>query len=73
MPRLAPTFRVIAPDLPGFGFTEVPAGRSYDYRFDNLAETTDAFVQKLNLARYALYFFDYGSPKGYRLASRLSS
>ena len=68
MPRLAPTFRVIAPDLPGFGFTEVPAGRNYDYRFDNLAETTDAFVQKLNLTRYALYVFDYGAPTGYRLA-----
>ena len=68
MPRLAPTFRVIAPDLPGFGFTEVPAGRNYDYRFDNLAVTTDAFVQKLNLTRYALYVFDYGAPTGYRLA-----
>ena len=45
MPRLATTFRVIAPDLPGFGFTEIPAGRNYEYRFDNLAETTDAFVQ----------------------------
>ena len=68
MPRLAPTFRVIAPDLPGFGFTEVPAGRNYDYRFDNLAATTEAFVQKLNLTRYALYVFDYGAPTGYRLA-----
>ena len=68
MPRLASTFRVVAPDLPGFGFTEVPAGRNYDYRFDNLAETTDAFVQKLNLTRYALCVFDYGAPTGYRLA-----
>ena len=68
MPRLASTFRVIAPDLPGFGFTEVPAGRNYEYRFDNLAETIDAFVQKLNLTRYALYVFDYGAPTGYRLA-----
>jgi pimeloyl-ACP methyl ester carboxylesterase len=68
MPRLAPTFRVIAPDLPGFGFTEAPADRNYDYNFDNLAKTTDAFVQKLNLTRYALYVFDYGAPTGYRLA-----
>jgi pimeloyl-ACP methyl ester carboxylesterase len=68
IPRLASTFRVIAPDLPGFGFTEVPAGRNYHYSFDNLAKTIDAFVQKLNLTRYALYVFDYGAPTGYRLA-----
>ncbi|HTD16722.1 MAG TPA: alpha/beta hydrolase [Chthoniobacterales bacterium] len=68
IPRLASTFRVIAPDLPGFGFTEVPDGRKYHYTFDSIAETTDAFVQKLNLTRYALYVFDYGAPTGYRLA-----
>jgi pimeloyl-ACP methyl ester carboxylesterase len=68
MPRLASTFRVIAPDLPGFGFTEVPAGRNYQYSFDNLAATMDAFVQMLNLKRYALYVFDYGAPTGFRLA-----
>ena len=68
MPRLASTFRVIAPDLPGFGFTEVPVGRKYHYTFDNLAVTIDAFVQTLNLTRYALYVFDYGAPTGFRLA-----
>ena len=68
MPRLASTFRVIAPDLPGFGFTEVPVGRKYHYTFDNLAGTIDAFVQTLNLTRYALYVFDYGAPTGFRLA-----
>ena len=68
MPRLASTFRVIAPDLPGFGFTEVPASRKYQYTFDNLAVTIDAFVQTLNLTRYALYVFDYGAPTGFRLA-----
>ena len=68
IPRLASTFRVIAPDLPGFGFTEVPAERKYRYSFDNLAVTIDAFVQTLNLTRYALYVFDYGAPTGFRLA-----
>src|SRR6201987_4327342 len=66
--RLASTFRVIAPDLPGFGFTEVPGVRNYHYSFDNLAVTIDAFVEKLNLTRYALYVFDYGAPTGFRLA-----
>ena len=68
MPRLASTFRVIAPDLPGFGFTEVPAARNYHYTFDSLAVTVEAFVEKLNLKRYALYVFDYGAPTGFRLA-----
>src|SRR5579862_9919234 len=45
MPRLADTYRVIAPDLPGFGFTEVPAQRQYAYSFDGLAATMNAFTQ----------------------------
>ncbi|MBV9874597.1 MAG: alpha/beta hydrolase [Verrucomicrobia bacterium] len=68
MPRLASSFRLIAPDLPGFGFTEVPAARQYRYTFANLAATTDAFVGALNLSRYAIYAFDYGAPTGFRLA-----
>jgi pimeloyl-ACP methyl ester carboxylesterase len=68
MPRLASSFRVIAPDLPGFGFTEVPAGRQYKYNFDNLGVTINAFVEALNLKRYAIYVFDYGAPTGFRLA-----
>ena len=68
MPRLASSFRLIAPDLPGFGFTDVPAEREYKYTFDNLAVTINAFVQALNLKRYAIYVFDYGAPTGFRLA-----
>ena len=67
-PRLASTYRLIAPDLPGFGFTEVPAERNYHYSFDNLAVTTNAFVEALGLKRYAIYVFDYGAPTGFRLA-----
>jgi pimeloyl-ACP methyl ester carboxylesterase len=68
IPRLADEYRVIAPDLPGFGFTEVPAQRNYKYTFDNLAKTILAFTDALNLQRYALYVFDYGAPTGFRLA-----
>lgn len=66
--RLSSKYRVIAPDLPGFGFTEVPAERQYVYTFDNFALTIGAFVDALKLKRYALYVFDYGAPVGLRLA-----
>ena len=68
MPRLADHYRVIAPDLPGFGFTEVPVERKYTYSFDALAGTIEAFTEALTIERYALYVFDYGAPTGFRLA-----
>jgi pimeloyl-ACP methyl ester carboxylesterase len=68
IPHLADRYRVIAPDLPGFGFTEVRAERGYTYRFDALAKTIFAFTKALKLTRYALYVFDYGAPTGFRLA-----
>ncbi len=68
IPRLATDYRVLAPDLPGFGFTEVPAARRYVYSFDALATTIEAFTGALHLDRYALYVFDYGAPTGFRLA-----
>jgi pimeloyl-ACP methyl ester carboxylesterase len=68
IPRLADKFRVIAPDLPGFGFTEVPEERKYKYSFDSLAYTIEAFTDALGLKRYAIYVFDYGAPTGFRLA-----
>jgi pimeloyl-ACP methyl ester carboxylesterase len=68
IPRLADRFRVIAPDLPGFGFTEVPEERKYTYSFDALAHTVEAFTDTLGLNRYAIYVFDYGAPTGLRLA-----
>lgn len=66
IPRLADRYRVVAPDLPGFGFTTVPDG--YAYTFDQLATTIAAFVDAIGLTRYALYIFDYGAPVGLRLA-----
>jgi pimeloyl-ACP methyl ester carboxylesterase len=68
IPRLADRYRVIAPDLPGFGFTEVPEKRNYKYTFDALANTMLAFTDALQLKSYALYVFDYGAPTGFRLA-----
>jgi pimeloyl-ACP methyl ester carboxylesterase len=68
IPRLADKYRVIAPDLPGFGFTEVPAERNYTYTFDSLAKSIEAFTDALALQRYALYIFDFGAPTGLRLA-----
>jgi len=68
IPRLASDYRVIAPDLPGFGFTDVPPERSYSYTFDQLAATIEAFTRVLKIDRYAIYVFDYGAPTGFRLA-----
>jgi pimeloyl-ACP methyl ester carboxylesterase len=68
IPRLASRYRVIAPDLPGFGFTVVPEARHYKYSFEAIAKTIEAFVIALSLKRYALYVFDYGAPTGFRLA-----
>jgi pimeloyl-ACP methyl ester carboxylesterase len=68
IPCLASDYRVIALDLPGFGFTEVPPERKYSYSFDQLALTTEAFTRTLKLDRYAIYVFDYGAPTGFRLA-----
>lgn len=70
IPRLADQYRVIAPDLPGFGFTEVPEVRKYKYSFEALATTIDAFTDALGLKHYAIYVFDYGAPTGFRLALR---
>ena len=68
IPRLADQYRIIAPDLAGFGFTEVPAQRNYKYTFEALAQTLEAFTEALKIKSYALYVFDYGAPTGFRLA-----
>jgi len=68
IPRLADRYHVIAPDLPGFGFTEIPPERNYIYTFEAIAKTIEAFTEALKLTHYALYVFDYGAPTGFRLA-----
>ncbi len=70
IPRLATRYRVIAPDLPGFGFSEAPDRARFRYTFDALTEIVDHLTDQLGLRRYALYVFDYGAPVGFRLALR---
>lgn len=67
--RLSGKYRVIAPDLPGFGFSDAPEPKSFGYSFDHLAEVVEDFTNALGLTRYALYVFDYGAPVGFRLAA----
>lgn len=52
--------------MPGFGFTVIPESRQYEYTFDNLAKTIEAFTNALSLEKYAIYIFDYGAPTGLR-------
>jgi len=65
IPLLADAFHIVAPDLPGFGLSDLP-GRGLT--FDRIAQTIDRFTERLRLDRYALYVFDYGAPTGFRLA-----
>jgi pimeloyl-ACP methyl ester carboxylesterase len=68
IPLLSERFHIVAPDLPGFGFSQSPARSQFKYSFDNLAVVIDAFTEVVRVQRYALYVFDYGAPVGYRLA-----
>jgi pimeloyl-ACP methyl ester carboxylesterase len=68
IPQLADTFRLVAPDLPAFGQSDMPARGSFAYTFDNLAAVIDRFTEVIGLPRYAIYVFDYGAPVGFRLA-----
>ena len=68
IPALAERYHVVAPDLPGFGFTEAPDRKHYKYTFENLARTIGEFVETIGLQQFAIYVFDYGAPVGFRLA-----
>jgi pimeloyl-ACP methyl ester carboxylesterase len=68
IPALADRYHVIAPDLPGFGFSDAPDRKQYRYTFEQLAKTIGAFIEKIRLSRFALYVFDYGAPVGFRVA-----
>lgn len=68
IPLLSGKYHVIAPDLPGFGYTDVPDSVHFVYTFDHLAKTMQTFIDELKIKRFAIYVFDYGAPTGYRLA-----
>jgi pimeloyl-ACP methyl ester carboxylesterase len=70
IPQLANDFHIIAPDLPGFGFSDAPDNKSFQYTFEHLAEVIGDFVEQIALKRFAMYIFDYGAPVGLRLALR---
>src|SRR5437879_9201016 len=70
IPLLSDRFHIVAPDLPGFGFSQSPPRSQFKYTFDNLATVIEAFTEVVRLQRYALYVFDYGAPVGYRIATR---
>ena len=68
IPTLADRYQVIAPDLPGFGFSKSPDREQFGYTFENLAAVIDRFTEQIGLDRYGIYIFDYGAPVGLRLA-----
>jgi len=70
IPQLADRFHVVAPDLPGFGQSDMPAREKFDYTFDNIARVIERFTEIVGFDRFALYVFDYGAPTGFRMAVR---
>ncbi len=70
IPQLADRFRLVAPDLPAFGQSDMPARGTFTYTFENIANVIDRFTEVIRLSRFAIYVFDYGAPVGFRLAVR---
>jgi pimeloyl-ACP methyl ester carboxylesterase len=70
IPQLAGDYHLVAPDLPGFGFSDAPDHKTFQYNFDHLAEVIGDFVEQIGLKKFAVYVFDYGAPVGFRLALR---
>ncbi len=70
IPLLADRFHIVAPDLPGFGQSDMPPREKFRYTFDNIARVIDRFTEVIGLDRFAVYVFDYGAPTGFRLAVR---
>jgi pimeloyl-ACP methyl ester carboxylesterase len=70
IPLLADRFHIVAPDLPGFGQSDMPPREKFSYTFDNIARTIDRFTEVIGFDRFAVYVFDYGAPTGFRLAVR---
>jgi pimeloyl-ACP methyl ester carboxylesterase len=70
IPLVSDRIHVVAPDLPGFGKSDMPARSAFHYSFDNIAAIIDRFTQVIGFDKFALYVFDYGAPTGFRLAVR---
>ena len=70
LPLLADRFHLVAPDLPGFGQSDMPPRDKFSYTFDNIARVMERFTEVVGFDRFAVYIFDYGAPTGFRLAIR---
>jgi pimeloyl-ACP methyl ester carboxylesterase len=70
IPLLSNSFHIIAPDLPGFGLSDMPSRSQFTYTFDNIANTIDRFTEVVGFDRFAVYVFDYGAPTGFRIAAK---
>ena len=70
IPPLADRFHMVAPDLPGFGQSDMPPREKFGYTFDHIADVIDRFTEVIGFDRFAVYVFDYGAPTGFRLAVR---
>lgn len=70
IPLLSERFHLVAPDLPGFGRSDMPSRSSFKYTFDNIATVVERFTEAIGFETFALYVFDYGAPTGFRLATK---
>jgi pimeloyl-ACP methyl ester carboxylesterase len=70
IPQLADDFHLVAPDLPGFGQSDMPPRETFKYTFDHIADVIERFTEVIGFDRFAVYVFDYGAPTGFRLAMR---
>jgi pimeloyl-ACP methyl ester carboxylesterase len=70
IPLLADRFHIVAPDLPGFGQSDMPPREKFSYTFDNVANVIDRFTEVIGFDRFSAYVFDYGAPTGFRIAAR---
>ncbi|WP_336488346.1 alpha/beta fold hydrolase [Methylobacterium nigriterrae] len=70
IPLLSDRFHLVAPDLPGFGLSDMPARDRFTYSFDNVASVIDRFTEVIGFDRFAVYVFDYGAPTGFRIAAK---
>ncbi|MEX3924928.1 alpha/beta fold hydrolase [Paraburkholderia sp. BR10936] len=68
IPKLADRFHIVAPDLPGFGQSDLPDREEFAYTFENIAKVMARFTEHIGFDRFAVYVFDYGAPTGFRLA-----
>lgn len=67
IPKLADRYHVVAADMPGFGYSDQPSTRNFEYTFDHIANVMDHFLDSIGVTKYSIYIQDYGSPIGFRL------